>query len=67
MHRPPGMYPNAFGKAPPPMECINGPIMPTPVVVEANQMAHHPGEVCETCMEQSAQTLCKNVSHLGKK
>lgn len=32
MHRPPGMYPNAFGKAPPPMECINVPVMPAPVV-----------------------------------
>ena len=32
MHRPPGMYPNAYGKAPPPMECINVPVMPTPIV-----------------------------------
>ena len=32
MHRPPGMYPNAYGKAPPPMECINVPVMPAPIV-----------------------------------
>jgi len=42
MHRPPGMYPNAFGKAPAPMECINIPVMPTPTVVDMSLLAQHP-------------------------
>ena len=34
MLRPPGLYPNAYGKAPPAMECVNGPVIPTTAKVE---------------------------------
>ena len=35
MLRPPGLYPNAYGKAPPAMECVNGPVIPTTAKVES--------------------------------
>lgn len=34
MLRPPGLYPNAYGKAPPAMECVNGPVIQTTAKVE---------------------------------
>ena len=49
MHRPPGMYPNAFGKAPSPMECVNIPVMPAPVVV--NEMSMINSEVTMSLLQ----------------
>ena len=41
MLRPPGMYPNAYGKAPSPMDCVKPP-GPAPMPPDSK----NPGEVC---------------------
>ena len=54
MHRPPGMYPNAFGKAPPPMDCINVPVMPAPIVdmslLASAALGHEVGFLYTSCI-----------------
>ena len=45
MHRPPGMYPNAYGKAPPPMECIGVPLQLRPPAIMHLPPGHPAAEV----------------------